>query len=121
MQFILDFFFLVMCVRACDRERMDVVKYLVEEAGADLTIQDPDGQSALHCALPYPDISYYLAKHGANINLKDIDGYTPLDVAKDSTCETDVEVLKKAYKEYQTKKDNEEQNKIKLLDIEPPE
>ena len=106
---------------ACDRERMDVVKYLVEEAGADLAIQDPDGQSALHCALPYPDISYYLAKHGANINLKDIDGYTPLDVAKDSTSETDVEVLKKAYKEYQTKKDNEEQNKIKLLDIEPPE
>ena len=37
---------------ACDREQMDVVRYLVEEAGADITLQDPYGQSALHYAVP---------------------------------------------------------------------
>ena len=79
---------------ACDREQMDVVRYLVEEAGADITLQDPYGQSALHYAVPYPEIAYYLAEKGADIELKDEDGYAPLELAKDSTCETNVELLK---------------------------
>lgn len=88
---------------ACDREQMDVVRYLVEEAGADLTLQDPYGQSALHYAVPYPEMAYYLAEQGADIELKDEDGYTPLELAKDTTCETDVDLLKLAYAKYRAR------------------
>ena len=83
---------------ACDQDHFDVVKYLVEEKNAGLSRQDMDGQSALHYALPYKRLAYYLAEQGADVRLKDVDGVTPLEAAESSMMETEPEELLKRAK-----------------------
>ena len=80
---------------ACDQDHYDVVKFLVEDKHADLSLQDVDGQSALHYALPYKRLAYYLAEQGADVRLKDVDGVTPLEAAESSMIETDPQELLK--------------------------
>ncbi len=53
------------------------------KAGADVNAVDSRGQTALHgaAAKGYAQVIAYLAEHGANPNLKDKQGKTPLDAA----------------------------------------
>lgn len=64
----------------------DVVTRLVE-AGADINVRDELGRTALMVAVDetYSGIVKYLLEHGAEPNISDNDGDSPLDVAKYSS------------------------------------
>jgi len=61
------------------------VKFLVElgvDSGVDINAANDSGQTALHIAAQASDgIVKYLAEHGANLDAKDKQGRTALDVA----------------------------------------
>jgi diazepam-binding inhibitor (GABA receptor modulating acyl-CoA-binding protein) len=78
---------------AIDGNRLEVVRYLVEEKKCDLTLQDIDGQSAMHFALPYKRLAYYLAEQGAPLDLKDTDGNTPMELLEGGQYETERDKL----------------------------
>jgi hypothetical protein len=66
---------------ATEDELLAAVKFLVE-AGADVNAAAENGQTALHAAAQAADgVVKYLADHGANLDAKDKQGRTPLDVA----------------------------------------
>ncbi|WP_160913666.1 ankyrin repeat domain-containing protein [Halobacillus litoralis] len=75
-------------------------------AGADVNLQDNDGNSVLMTAFKYKDyiidgneviIDYMkmLVKHGANVNLRNENGQTAMDLAQQYYFEEAVEFLKK--------------------------
>lgn len=66
--------------------------------GADVNAQSKLGQSALmHASWEgHMDTVKYLLAHGANVNLKDIDGKTAINAAILSHHEDIAEVLKKS-------------------------
>jgi ankyrin repeat protein len=66
---------------ATESELLDAVRFLVEQ-GASVNAMNDSGQTALHIAAQASDgIVDYLAAHGANLEAKDKQGRTPLDVA----------------------------------------
>ena len=70
---------------ATEAQLLAAVTYLVElgtDAGVDINAANDSGQTALHIAAQASDgIVKYLAEHGANLDSKDKQGRTPLDVA----------------------------------------
>ena len=66
---------------AADSGHEDVVRFLVDEAKADVTARDADGVTALHfaAALPSEETSLYdfLVERGADEDVEDADGITP--------------------------------------------
>jgi ankyrin repeat protein len=63
---------------------LQVVKYLVEEAGADVRWVDPDGMTALMLAADNDDVGvvrYLLGRSGVEIDAKSVEGKTALDFA----------------------------------------
>ncbi|KAF9435505.1 hypothetical protein BGZ76_006164 [Entomortierella beljakovae] len=64
---------------------LNAVKSFIEEKGVSIDAQDDFGYSALHAAASYghKDLITYLLGKGANVNIQDPDGDTPLFV-----CET---------------------------------
>ncbi|KAG0289187.1 hypothetical protein BGZ98_003952, partial [Dissophora globulifera] len=69
---------------------LEAVKKFVEEQGISIDAQDENGYSALHAAASYghEELIKYLLDKGANVNIQDPDGDSPLFV-----CET-VDVAK---------------------------
>ncbi|XP_014786184.1 protein phosphatase 1 regulatory subunit 12A [Octopus bimaculoides] len=65
------------------KKSMDCFKYLLER-GADISISNKDGTTALHRAAQknHVEILKYLLGLGAKLHCKDKDGYTPADLAK---------------------------------------
>ena len=64
-----------------DDDAMEVIG-LCLSAGADVNAFNTNGQTALHVATERSDkIVKFLAEHGAELDLKDKDGRTPLDIA----------------------------------------
>jgi ankyrin repeat protein len=56
-------------------------KRLMNE-GANVNIQDKDGQTPLHYACGHePSVAEFLVKHGADVNTLNNDGWTPLHLA----------------------------------------
>jgi len=70
---------------AADRGNLDMLKFIVTDLKADLELKDQEGQTALHYAAScgHADIVKYLVDLGANTEVKDSDGATPLDVASE--------------------------------------
>ncbi len=70
---------------ATEAELLAAVKFLVElgvDAGVDINAANDAGQTALHIAAQASDgIVKYLVEHGANLDAKDKQGRTALDVA----------------------------------------
>ncbi|KAI1311050.1 hypothetical protein EDD11_003557 [Mortierella claussenii] len=68
---------------ASDGDLAAVKKY-IEEEGISIDAQDENGYSALHAAASYAhkDLIKYLLDKGANINIQDPDGDTPLFVCE---------------------------------------
>lgn len=67
---------------AAENNHVDVLKYLVEEKGADITLPDNYGMTALHvaCQNRSTEAAIYLIQHGAQL-VGDIFGRSPLDFA----------------------------------------
>ena len=79
---------------ACEHGSMDVVRYLVEVAGADVNCRDPQDWTPLHYAATFQRdddgddgaecaLVNYLLSHGADVRAEDEDGDTPLAAAID--------------------------------------
>ncbi|XP_076299445.1 uncharacterized protein LOC143218247 [Lasioglossum baleicum] len=71
---------------AAKSDKLEVVKYLIEEKGANINVKDNDGQTPLHYAADHGKlevVKYLIEEKGANINVKDNDGQTPLHYAAD--------------------------------------
>jgi len=66
-----------------EEEAIDAID-LCMKAGADVNAANGQGQTALHAAsqFAFDKVVTYLAAHGANVNAKDRNGYTPLDSAR---------------------------------------
>jgi len=64
---------------------LDVVKYLIEECGADVEAIDPLGSTPLHEAT-YNDhlevVKYLVEQCGANLRVRDKKGTRPMDIAR---------------------------------------
>jgi acyl-CoA-binding protein len=69
---------------ACDHGHFDVVKYLVEH-GANLNVQDTDGQTCLHYAVSceHLDIIKYLVESKIDADICDNDGTKAIDLVED--------------------------------------
>jgi hypothetical protein len=64
-----------------EQQTIDAMQLLISK-GADVNAVNDNGESALHIAVPRGDgLVRFLAEHGADLNLKDKAGRTPLDVA----------------------------------------
>ncbi len=66
-----------------EEEAIEAIE-LCMKAGADVNAANGQGQTALHAAsqFGFDKVVAYLAAHGANVNAKDRNGYTPLDSAR---------------------------------------
>ncbi|XP_076285725.1 uncharacterized protein LOC143211701 isoform X2 [Lasioglossum baleicum] len=72
---------------AAKSDKLEVVKYLIEEKGANVNVKDNDGQTPLHSAANSDKlevVKYLIEEKGANVNVKDNDGQTPLHSAAKS-------------------------------------
>lgn len=74
------------CTAASWHRSIDIVKYFVEEANADLNFSDEDGNTPLHFAANSGNLKMvkYLVESGAATDKPDKKGNTPLDVAEKS-------------------------------------
>ncbi|KAM3722953.1 Acyl-CoA-binding domain-containing protein [Dirofilaria immitis] len=70
---------------ASDRGRLELVDFLVS-AGADVNIQDYDGQTPLHYAVScsHRSVVGFLLKKGADPAVADFEGNCPLDIVSDT-------------------------------------
>ncbi|XP_076300828.1 uncharacterized protein LOC143219007 isoform X2 [Lasioglossum baleicum] len=72
---------------AAKSDKLEVVKYLIEEKGANVNVKDNDGQTPLHSAAKSDKlevVKYLIEEKGANVNAKDNHGQTPLHSAAKS-------------------------------------
>ncbi|XP_015921159.1 acyl-CoA-binding domain-containing protein 6 [Parasteatoda tepidariorum] len=68
---------------ACDRGHVEIANYLVSSCGIDVDCQDTDGQTPLHYASScgHEEVINFLLKNGASVDIYDVDGLSPADVA----------------------------------------
>jgi ankyrin repeat protein len=68
-------------IDAAERNDVDVVKLLLEERGADITVKDNDGWTVLHWAArngQWEVVKWLVEERGADITANDNDGWTVL-------------------------------------------
>lgn len=77
----------------------NIVSYLIQE-GADVNIQDLNGQTPLHKAVTQDNIVvlYSLLNAGANVDIEDNQGNTPLDIAVEKDKDVYAVLLKRYMK-----------------------
>jgi ankyrin repeat protein len=65
-----------------EAQAIEAIELLLDR-GIDVNARTPDGRTALHGAAlqGYDEVIEYLVSKGANLDLADEDGFTPLDVA----------------------------------------
>ncbi len=71
-------------MRAADRQRVEVVRLLLETGGADPALRQEGGSTALHIAAAAGDaeIVRLLVAHGADCQAEDSRGNTPAGIAR---------------------------------------
>lgn len=64
---------------------LDMLKFLVTNKACNINATDNNGETALHHAVTYGDdkAAKLLVEHGALKNIKNVNGQTPLDIAKE--------------------------------------
>ncbi|KAG5460829.1 MAG: ankyrin repeat-containing domain protein, partial [Olpidium bornovanus] len=64
------------------------VRELIDRGGVDVNARDEFGYSALHAAVSYGhrDLAELLLRHGADVDIRDFDGDTPLFVCETRAC-----------------------------------
>ena len=68
-------------MHACVSDRLDMVKYLIEEQNVDKEEQAINGTTPLHTAVQcgtLPLVQYLIEKHQCNVQVRDNFGTTPL-------------------------------------------
>lgn len=76
--------------------RVNIMKLLIEY-GADINIQDGQGNTSLHIAMQYINfnIAKYLIDNGADLNIINNEGKTPIDIAKEINNKEAINYLNK--------------------------
>ena len=71
-------------MRAVDRRRPEFIRLLLESPGADLTVRQEDGATALHIAAASGDLQIVrlLVSHGADRSAEDRNGNTATAIAR---------------------------------------
>ncbi|MFP3033743.1 MAG: ankyrin repeat domain-containing protein [Wolbachia sp.] len=85
---------------AVNKDRLNIIKYLVEEKKANVNAKDKDGKTSLHWAAEYndtPEIVQLLIEKGTDINAKDKSGKTPLDLASEEDVKDFLNPLRERY------------------------
>ncbi|MBQ8251561.1 MAG: ankyrin repeat domain-containing protein [Alphaproteobacteria bacterium] len=73
----------------------DVIPFLIKHPNIDLNVQDESGNTALHIATKdklYPTVKL-LSEQGARVDIKNEQGKTPVDIAKEVATPTDRSIL----------------------------
>ncbi|KAI8325551.1 ankyrin [Martensiomyces pterosporus] len=75
---------------AVSDDDIDRVKSIISADKTQANAQDENGYSPLHAASSWKrlDIMKYLLENGADVNIKDADGDTPLHICEDKECAT---------------------------------
>jgi uncharacterized protein len=70
-------------LRVTDESALEAIKLLLE-LGADVNAVNDDGATALHgtCYIQWGAVAKFLVEKGANMNVKDKNGWTPLTIAE---------------------------------------
>jgi ankyrin repeat protein len=78
--------------------RNDTIVRLLADHGADIEVRDNEDKTILHQAAKkcITEIVEFLLSREADISAQDIDGKTPLDLAMESKCKKNIELLKEA-------------------------
>jgi ankyrin repeat protein len=87
-------------MKAILNDKIDIVRFLVEECKAEVDIQNNNGQTPLMYAISKQNIEIVklLVNKGADIYKNDINGNTPLKYAEETGNQELVEFLNKPYK-----------------------
>jgi len=90
--------------------RHDIIKHIVPVEGGDINQQDVLGNTALHYAVMLNDcvIADLLAYNHADINIKNNDGLSPVNIAKNSGNSTLYKLLLKPCPSYKVEKNGKE-------------
>jgi ankyrin repeat protein len=80
---------------ACRSGLYQCVSYLLSHC-ADAEKQDREGNTALHDAVPYPNVTHLVISYVDDLNMKNSDHDTPLILAVKSECEQSVSLLARA-------------------------
>jgi len=94
--------------------RHDIIKHIVPVEGGDINQQDVLGNTALHYAVMLNDcvIADLLAYNHADINIKNNDGLSPVNIAKNSGNSTLYKLLLKPCPSYKVEKMGKKGNSI---------
>ncbi|SFS67519.1 ankyrin repeat domain-containing protein [Paenibacillus sp. BC26] len=89
-------------IPACEQGYYEVAKILLEKTDVEVNHINKLGYTALHEVTfrpnrggKYADITNLLIKHGADINIKDKNGKTPLEIARKNELTSIVDILEK--------------------------
>ena len=77
-------------IKACASQAYDVVKALIRSNDVNINFQDKIGNTALHylCEDEKYDIAIELIKRGGDVEIKNNEGKTPLDLIKTDDIKT---------------------------------
>ncbi|OUM62136.1 hypothetical protein PIROE2DRAFT_11690 [Piromyces sp. E2] len=95
--------------------RRKIIKLIISAEGSDINHQDILGNTALHYAVMLNDyyIADTLAYYHADINIKNKDGLSPINIVKESKDSTMLKLLLKPFPPYEIKK-MEKKSKSKI-------